>query len=103
MVFLSIGWSLSLMLAPFLGGLLADPLFLYPSLNDSLPEFLVDLLQRYPFLLPNLTVVIFNVVTIIYFFIKLEETRAAHRDAELLFRLEFRSTLLFTVRGKQQF
>ena len=75
MVFYNIGWSLSIMLAPFIGGLLADPVGAYPDVVKHLPECLVHFLQSYPFLLPNLVAAFFNVVAIFVFFFKLKETR----------------------------
>ena len=63
------------MLAPFIGGLLADPVGAYPDVVKHLPECLVHFLQSYPFLLPNLVAAFFNVVAIFVFFFKLKETR----------------------------
>ena len=75
MVFYGIGWSLSLMLAPFIGGLLADPVLAYPEIMRQLPECIVEFFSAVPFLLPNLVVAISNVVALIIFLFKMEETR----------------------------
>ena len=75
MVSYMIGWSLGLMLAPFMGGLLAEPLVNYPSLSQQLPKTVVDFLQKFPFLLPNLTAAFLNVISIVIFWFKLKETR----------------------------
>ena len=75
MVFYNIGWSLSIMMAPFIGGLLSDPVLAYPNAMKHFPECFVDLFRAYPFLLPNLVVAIFNFLAIIVFLFKLKETR----------------------------
>ena len=75
MVFYDIGWCLSTLLGPFMGGILADPVNAYPEVVKHLPEWLVNFLQTYPFLLPNLVAAVFNVVAIFVFVFKLKETR----------------------------
>ena len=75
MVFYDIGWCLSTLLGPFMGGLLADPVNAYPEIVKHLPEWLVNFLHSYPFLLPNLVAAVFNVVAIFVFVFKLKETR----------------------------
>ena len=79
MVFYNVGWSGSLLLAPFIGGVLAEPASKFPSLMNRLPECVVDFLQRFPFLLPNLTAVLLNVISIMIFIVFMPETRRASR------------------------
>ena len=86
MVFYNVGWTASLMLAPFMGGFLADPVFNYPDLADRLPQAVVDVLRRFPFLPPNLAAAFLNAVSVVVFLFKLKETRAetatAHPEDE---------------------
>ena len=58
-----------------MGGLLADPVNAYPDVVKHLPEWLVNFLQTYPFLLPNLVAAVFNFGAIFVFVFKLKETR----------------------------
>lgn len=75
LTFTAIGWSLSLMTAPFIGGLLAEPIRKYSELMGYLPESCVHLLKAYPFLLPNLFAAMLNIFSVILFVWKLEETK----------------------------
>ena len=75
MVFYNVGWSMSILTAPFIGGLLAEPASKYGAVMRHLPQCVVDVLKRFPFLLPNLVAVFCNVVSIFVFAWKLKETR----------------------------
>jgi len=75
MVFFGVGWSLSSMIAPFIGGILSEPITKYPSLENTLSYYIVELLKSYPFLLPNLVGITVNVIFFIVFFFYLEETK----------------------------
>ena len=75
MVFYNIGWSMAILLAPFMGGMLSEPASKYPEAISRLPEGVGEQLRRFPFLLPNLVAALINVISVVIFVWKLKETR----------------------------
>ena len=81
MVFYNVGWCMAILLAPVIGGLLAEPATKYHEAMEYFPSGVVDKLQKFPFLLPNLIAATINVISVIIFAFKLEETRQGDEDA----------------------
>lgn len=78
--FLPLTWGLGSVVGSFLGGTLADPVRNYP---EMFPKGSWPLLERYPFLLPNLFasgMVIFGMVVAVFFFHETHPTKRFERD-----------------------
>jgi MFS family permease len=78
-------WSLGVVLGPVIGGFLANPGTLYPSVfadQGDETSFFVKMLLQYPYLLPNLVVGMFSFVACCLVYVCLPETLMEHVSSE---------------------
>lgn len=71
-------WSLGLVVGPALGGLLANPVKLYPTVFGSF-----KILKKFPYLLPNFVTALFGILGLVLVYFYLPETLRKIADEEM--------------------
>jgi len=72
--YISLSVSLGTVFGPAIGGFLSNPIDLYPTLFSHAPQQVVQLLQYFPFLLPNLVISGIQLCSFVLAYFYLEES-----------------------------
>jgi len=72
--YMAVTFSVGSIIGPLLSGLTSDPLKQYAVLSRVLPQFLISLLTKFPFLLPNFIMSLMSIVSFFFGLYYLKET-----------------------------